>query len=678
MKKKILAAMLSAAMVATFAVGCGSNEPAPAPEPAAEEPAPEPEPAAEEPAAEEAPAEEVAAGDIPQDYKYYFSFDEADERVHSAVQVKEATPIVQITEDPVTLVNGVKGQAAYTDGTKGLKLDVNGVGETYTVSYWMFATRFANYMPTLQYGPDMHGDATGGQHYLNFTRSEWNPDGASFPCVWAYDQNAEGSPWPNWYPDEANEHMKEWLNITLTVDPSETSEDGSLIKAHLYLNGEELVGTSSDGERPVYVVKGTMAPSDNFDFLLGINYWDAIFKGCFDEVYVYDYVLDQSQIKALYEAGDPTQVYEEPERVIEVVENPDALETIGTPDLSMGFWSDFSSAIEIPNHGTKIVKLKNYSDGINNWDNYVLAFTNKAHDAHVDPNTLEDEDKKEWTVVRADAYAWSGEKNPETDPDNFVFSWDWGNWGTWIQSVMVDADVELEINREDNILNIKATNVDYNGTANVMTGAITTDMTADDACFMTILGEACYIELLSVSDKLSISANPDAVDAIGDVSLVVPFWSDWTEGYELKDNSSVKVKLHNYSDGANNWDNYVIAFCNGKTEAHAAPADQVEGYMEYGVCRADCFGWGDEAFEYSSENSWNDDWAAWLELMKNADVEITVSRAGGEITMDTQFTGADGTVMNDTAKFTSTMTADSPVYFFFTNEASYVEILSVE
>ncbi len=665
--------LLSAAMVATFAVGCGSNDQAEAPaETPAEEPAAE-EPAAEEPAVEE--TEEVAAGEIPQDYKYYFSFDEANNGVHVAIQDTTATPIVQVTDDEPTYVNGVKGNAVYLDGTKGIKLDVNGVGETYTVSYWLYATRFANYMPTLQYGPDMHGDATGGQHYLNFTRSEWNPDGPSFPCVWAYDQNADGSPWPNWYPDEANEHLKEWMNITLTVDPSELSEDGALIKAHLYVNGEELIGTSSDGERPVYVVNGTMAESDNFDFLLGINYWDAIFKGCFDEVYVYDYVLDTASIKALYAAGDPTSVYEEPERVVEVVENPDALETIGTTDLSMAFWSDFSSTIEIPNNATKIVKLKNYSDGLNNWDNYVLAFTSKAHDAHVNPNDVEG--NQEYVVIRADAYAWSGEKNPDTDPDLFQFNWDWGNWGTWIQQVMVDADVELTISRADGQLTITAKNVDYNGTANTMNAVIETEMGTDD-CFLTILGEACYIEINSIEDAVEVVADSSAVEAIGDTSLVVGFWSDWTKGYEVADGAAVKMKLKNYSDGVNNWDNFVVAFCNGQTEAHTAPADQVEGYMEYAVLRADAFGWGDEAYEGAFETSWGDDWAGWLNMMKNATVDMTVSRAGGVITVDYVFTGADGSEWTEKATVNSTMTADSPVYFFLTNEASYVEVLSVE
>ncbi len=60
MRKKLLSAILVAAMAATLLVGCGGAAEEPAAAPAAEEPAAE-EPAAEEPAAEEPAAEEPAA-----------------------------------------------------------------------------------------------------------------------------------------------------------------------------------------------------------------------------------------------------------------------------------------------------------------------------------------------------------------------------------------------------------------------------------------------------------------------------------------------------------------------------------------------------------------------------------------------------------------------------------------
>ena len=63
--KKLLSALLGTAMVMGLMAGCGKT--------ATEAPAQEK--AEEAPAAEEAATESVAASEIPQDYKYYFSMD---------------------------------------------------------------------------------------------------------------------------------------------------------------------------------------------------------------------------------------------------------------------------------------------------------------------------------------------------------------------------------------------------------------------------------------------------------------------------------------------------------------------------------------------------------------------------------------------------------------------------
>ena len=673
MKKKVLSVLLCAAMTATLLAGCGSNEDTPA------QPETPAEPVAEAPAEPAAPAEtpaETPAGEIPQDYKYYFSFDEPDPAVHLA---SRPNGTVEIVEGEPLLVDGVKGKAVYVDGVNGLKLDVNGVGQTYTVSFWVNPSRFAQYMPTLQYGPDMHGDATGGQHYVNFTWASWNPtsDELSYPSVWAYDQNAEGSPWPNWYTDVVDDHNKRWTNVTMTVDPANTNADGTLIIADLYVDGEKLVGTDAEGnERPVYVVQNTMEPSDNFDFLLGVNYWDAIMKGAFDEVYVYDYVLDASQVKALYTACDATAKYEEPAHDFVVTPTEGAIDTLGTTDLTMGFWSDWTEGVELKDGETKIVNLHNFSDGAATWDNYVVGFCNGKNEAHTIPNDMAD--YKEYLVVRADAYAWTPTTNSGDNADEFDINYSWGNWTTWQTQVMQDANVTLKISRKDNTITVDATQVDYNTTENTCTlTAKNVDIAADDPCYFFITGEHCYIDIMSIKDD--IKADPNAKDTLGALNLVQAFWSDATDGFELADGATKTVKLNNYSDGKNNWDNFVIAFANTEVNTDALPsADNYDGYAEYGVLRADAYGWGDASFAYEATTSWGDDWAGWLAMMQDADVTLKITRNGGEVSVDFTFVGADGSEWTENITFTSTMDASSPVYFFFTNENSYVELLSVE
>ncbi|MBO5282458.1 MAG: hypothetical protein J6B43_04945, partial [Lachnospiraceae bacterium] len=245
MKKKLLSVLLSTIMVVSLAA-CGDTADT---EGSAEVSSESTEESTVESAesSEEEPAE-VASEEIPTPV-YYYSFDEADgtDGIQPTAQDTAADPILSAADKDVVFIPGVKGDAIYTDGITGYKLtDVNGVGDTYTVSFWMYATRFANYMPTVQFGPDVHGDATGGQHYLNITRAEWNTDGAAFPCIWAYDELNDGL-WPAWAPSGANEHLKEWVNVVLVVDSSKVSTDGTMLEAQLYVNGEELVQTDSDG-----------------------------------------------------------------------------------------------------------------------------------------------------------------------------------------------------------------------------------------------------------------------------------------------------------------------------------------------------------------------------------------------------------------------------------------------
>lgn len=671
MKKKILAFLLCTAMTAAMLSGCGNNnanESGSGSEQNTEqtqESTPEPSQQTPEPAG----AEEIPEA------KYYYSFDKADGAA-GITPTKKGDGTIEAVDKEVVFIPGVKGEAAYVDGTYGLKLsEVNGVGETYSLSYWMYANRSANYMPTVQYGPDVHGDATGGQHYLNITWADWSGT-AEFPCVWSYDQNADGSPWPNWYPESGDTHLNQWIHIVLVVDPSVKAEDGNQINATIYVNGVAV-------EKPVNIITGTMAPSDNFDFLLGVNYWDAMLKGAFDELYIFDTALTPGQVKTLYEAGDPAVKFEAPERVVEVTVDENALETIGNTDLNAGWWSDWTSAFEIPEGVTRVFKLNNFSSGLEAYHNYVMVFTNEASEAHSNPNDASDS-HREWAVIRADAYGWMGDVNSNDQADKFGFTWNWGNWESWKSVSMVDADVTVEVKREGNVLNITAHNVDYNGLDNMMTAKVETEMTAEDPCYMFFTCEGSYVELLSVEDGVDIKADSNAKETLGTTTFGLGWWQEFTNGYELKEGESKTVKLKNYSSGAENWHNYVIAFTNTQTASDKVPsADNYEGYAEYAVVRADLYGWGDASYAATFDSKWTNgeawsDWNAWKDAMRDVDVTMVITRNGSDIVIESTFVDRKGNEFTSTATVTSTLTADAPCYFFFTGEQAFIELMSVE
>ena len=55
-----------------------------------------------------------------------------------------------------------------------------------------------------------------------------------------------------------------------------------------------------------YICEGDIVPdmmnTDNFEVYLGINCWDALYPVAFDDVKIWDQVLDGNQIQELYSA----------------------------------------------------------------------------------------------------------------------------------------------------------------------------------------------------------------------------------------------------------------------------------------------------------------------------------------------------------------------------------------
>lgn len=199
-----------------------------------------------------------------------------------------------------------------------------------------------------------------------------------------------------------------------------------------------------------------------------------------------------------------------------------------------------------------------------------------------------------------------------------------------------------------------------------------------DATVETVKPEAAPDEPVEIVPTPVETIIPDenALETVGTVDRNNTFWSAFSNGYELAEGATVTVKLNNYSNCLTNWNNYVVCLTNTQTTADLAPsAANYEGYVEYAVFRADSYGWAATAFEWT--NSWMD-WNAWLALMADAEVTISMTRNGATVTVETTFVGADGTTMTSTAVITTTLTADAPCYFFFTGENSYIEILSVE
>lgn len=534
MKKRITAA--TAFIFALTLTACGSqnttnNTPAaPADTTAAqtESTTAQTEAQTEAPAETEASAEETAAPveaePIPESPLYYWGFEDttglsAVEQVEDLGSLTGANFGLAPSEHPILIAEGqgASGNALYLDGKYGVDIELGEIADdSYTISFWYNADRVATYGPVVQVGRNVgmsNADAT--VTWLNFTKTTWGANSADiFPVAWNRNSSigTEVSPdgvWPWVYAMDDMEHGKrEWCLVTLVADGNRYVADDGMerIATKFYLNGE--LKFEANAENMFYQgIAPEILKGDGIEGHIGINYWDTIYKGFIDEMYIFDEPLTDGQVKTLFEMGNPP-------------ETPVAPEYDGSGD----------------------------------------------------------------------------EAEEEAAP------------------ALPEAPVDSS-----------------------------------------------------------------AIDTLGTPDRKLGFWSDTTDGFELANGKSLNIKLNNYSDGVNNWDNFVVALSNtAVTTDKVASADNYEGYAEYAVIRADAFGWGDGSYAATFETSWGDDFASWLSLMTDADVDMTLTRNDGEVTIDFTFTGADGTVMTEKAVVTSTMTAESPVYVHITGEAAYIELLSAE
>lgn len=304
MKKKLVSVLLSVALVATLMIGCGKEEVAEAPveevtteavEEVAEEPVAE---VVEEPVVEEV-AEEVAAvaGEEVPAATYEYLFDGDLGGAVTAVRVGDLdglppTPVYPTQDDSIVVAyeEGVHGQAITLDSSFGLILDAQPVGEDYTLAFWVKAERFSNFGPIIQIGSDLLS-ANVASTWLNITKTDW--DGDMAPVIWS--RNEVDATWP-WFACGSNYviNKKEWVHIAVTVSgstPVVGPEDGlNYAAGKVYVNGA-LMGEGT-------VALGTFAKEGSQAFV-GINCWDSIFKGAFDDIKIFDSVLTDGQIVTL-------------------------------------------------------------------------------------------------------------------------------------------------------------------------------------------------------------------------------------------------------------------------------------------------------------------------------------------------------------------------------------------
>ena len=507
MKKRVLAALLCVAMAATLLVGCGGN-----PADGSED--------SQSQAGSENPGKDTEkdtttkdtekdtttgtentgdAGKLSAEPVVYYPFESADEGWK--VVVADASKAGNNAYDPANntgsrgIIDGDMSLAKILEGgvagnmisfNRDYALDLNFEPtntKEWSVSFWVCHAGMTDFGPTLQFGSNMAYAADAGNKvaWLNVTAGHGNP----YPVLWSRNEIYDGPTgvdcWPwmcGW--DSIAYGQTEWAMITVVCSGEEQqspiADGGTTVGAQLYINGELKYDSNenyNNGTYFEYTWDATMAPDlmipaegQTFEAYFGINYWDVMYKGYLDELYVFDKALTAEDVAALYAKGDATNPPTfDPNDIPK--ENPRVLlgeNSVGANNYTQAWWTDWSDIYEVAEGTTKTITFKNYHTALN-FGNYmnaavILQKTPTGHSADT-AHAAYAEGYAEYLVARLDNYAWQGAVNTGTEGHGLcTLESDW-NWDTFADSTHeatvvlkvtnhgTTADIEMEITAKD-------------------------------------------------------------------------------------------------------------------------------------------------------------------------------------------------------------------------------------
>ena len=266
--------------------------------------------------------------------------------------------------------------------------------------------------------------------------------------------------------------------------------------------------------------------------------------------------------------------------------------SLGATDNSTGWWGAHSENIKVGPNETFVSSFTNYTSGANNWNNFVVVLCRA--------------DNTEYAVVRADNYGW-GDGYGACTPIGTQ-----GDWGTWL-AAMDGAKVTVAVtNNGDGTADVKAVMQGTNG--EVYTQEYNGINTVDPEDFyFRFTVDNCHLEFDSV---------------LGAEDNSTGWWGAHSDMYNVPVGKTVTTRIKNFTNGANNWNNFVVVLTR-------------EDNSEYAVVRADNYGWGD-SYGACLPSGGQADWGAWLKAMDEAMVTVSVTNNGGSADVKCVMEGNDG------------------------------------
>ena len=254
--------------------------------------------------------------------------------------------------------------------------------------------------------------------------------------------------------------------------------------------------------------------------------------------------------------------------------------SLGATDNSTPFFGAQTEAVKVAPHETQVMQFTNYTNGGNNWENFLVVMVNGAG--------------TEYGVTRADCFGWGtaydGKATPFGAPEN---------WATWLVD-MDGAKVTLyTTNNGDGTVDIKYDILAANGHKYHMGYTGISGVNANDF-FVKLSLEKAHLEFDTV---------------IGDENNTSAFFGALSNVFDVPAGKTVSTQFVNYTAGGENWHNFVAVLVNKAND------------KEYAAVRADNYGWGAGYDACSHACSW-EDWGAWLAAMDGAKVQLSVTNVG--------------------------------------------------
>ena len=296
--------------------------------------------------------------------------------------------------------------------------------------------------------------------------------------------------------------------------------------------------------------------------------------------------------------------------------------SIGATDNTTAFWGAHSENIKVGAKETFVSRFTNYTNGQNNWNNFCVVLCAA--------------DNSEYAVVRADNYGWGAgyENNAALE-----LSGGQSDWGAWLKAMDGAKVTTYVTNHGNGSADVKAVMVGNNGVTYTQ-----------EYKGIKINSDDFYFRFTVDGSHLEFD------DVVGAEDNSTAFWGAHSQDFNVPSGYTVSTRIKNFTNLQNNWNNFCVVLTS-------------DGTNEYGVVRADNYGWGD-SYGACTPSGGQSDWGAWLKAMDEAMVTVSVTNNGGSADVKCVMAGNDGKTYKQ--DYIGISPISSNLYFRFTVDGSHL------